>query len=624
MAPEQGANFDSKEPGVTKYVLCGVIGLAVGLGFIAPLSAQEDKSPKSATVAAGIPPALPRTPDAYPPNPFGFFRGHGPPERLENPRAVGLYFDTVLMLVVGLMFLLWVRTSYWVSRDSAVLKLSSPLWNLGMLLSGLAGFLSVLFVPRYYNLLPLLAFYGLPLYAYVRHRNSKVPAFSKVMTQRHFVVLLLRQLAWLGIRVQMPGFQATGLGGTNIRFLGKSDDRTLGVSETISRQAENSPNYLAAKDLILRAIARRSSDIHLEPKEGELAVRLRIDGLLFPDESYEVSQGRNIINIFKILCALDITERRRPQDGSFRAEALDREIDFRVATQSTQLGEKLSIRILDPDNSVRELDELGLRRGVYDQIREVIRRPHGMVLVAGPAGSGKSTTLHAALNDLDTASKNVITIEDPVEYRLESVTQIEIRTAEGQTFFETLRNVLRQDPDVVMIGEIRDGETAQAACQAALAGHVVLTTFHATDTIAALLRMLELGTDPALLTGSLELVIAQRLIRRLCTECKTEYKPRPEELARMGLPAEEVSVLYQDGKNLKCPQCRGLGYSGQAGVFEVLAMTDDIRQVILDNPTPTALRLAARNQGLLTLREEGLRLVARGITSLEELIRVVG
>lgn len=624
MAPKRGANFDSKERRVTKHVLCAAIGLGIGLGLYAPLSAQDGNGPRSTSVPTGIPPAPKRASDAYPPNPFGFFRGHGPPERLENPRAIGLYFDTFILAVVGVVFLLWVRTSYWVSRDSAILRLKSQYWNLGMLASGSAGFLLVFFLPRYYNLLPLLALYGLPLYAYVRQRNARVPAFSKVMTQRHLVVLLLRQLATIGIRVQMPGFQAAGLAGTNIRFLGKSDDSTLGVSETISRQAENSPNYLAAKDLVLRAIARRASDIHLEPKEGELAIRLRIDGLMFPDESYDVAQGRNIINIFKILCALDITERRRSQDGSFRAEALGREIDFRVATQSTQLGEKLSIRVLDPENSVRELDELGLRKAVYDQIREVIRKPHGLVLVVGPAGSGKSTTLHAALNDLDTQSKNVITIEDPVEYREPSMTQIEIRTSEGQTFFETLRNVLRQDPDLVMIGEIRDGETAQSACQAALAGHVVLTTLHANDTIAAVLRMLELGTEPSLLAGSLELVLSQRLVRRLCGECKKEYQPTKDDLAKMGLSPEDVSALCREGKNPKCPKCRGLGYYGQVGVFEMLAMSDELRAVILDNPTPTSLRLAARNQGLLTLREEGLRLVARGVTSVEELTRVVG
>jgi type II secretory ATPase GspE/PulE/Tfp pilus assembly ATPase PilB-like protein len=601
-----------------------VIGFWLALEAPAPLCAQAENAQASASAPTAISPAAPRASEAYPPNPFGFFRGHGPPDLLENPRAIGLYFDSFLMLAVVIVFLLWVRTSYWVSRDSASLRLSSTTWNLAMLIAGSAGFLLVFFLPRYYNLLPLFALYGLPLYAYVRHRNSRVPEFSKVMTPRHFVAVVLRQLAKVGIRVQMPGFQAAGLAGTSIRFLGKSDDRTLGVSETISRQAENSPNYLAAKDLILRALTGRASDIHLEPKEGELAVRLRIDGLMVPDESYEVARGRNIINIFKILCALDITERRRAQDGSFRAEALGREIDFRVATQSTQLGEKLSIRVLDPENSVSELDELGLRKGVYDQLRETIRKPHGLMLAVGPAGSGKSTTLHAALNDLDTKGKNVITIEDPVEYRLDSVTQIEIKTSEGQTFFETLRNVLRQDPDVVMIGEIRDGETASAACQAALAGHMVLSTLHASDTIAALLMMLELGTEPSLLTGSLEMILAERLVRRLCTECKQEYKPTKDDLAKLGLPPDDLRTLYREGKDPKCPQCRGRGYVGQVGVFEMLLVTDELRKVILDNPTPTSLRLAARNQGLLTLREEGLRLVARGITSIEELTRVVG
>ena len=571
-----------------------------------------------------IPPAPPRSPAAYPPNPFGFYRGHGPPELLQNPRAVGLYFDAFLMLVVASAFLLWVRTSYWVSRDSSVLRLPSRFWNLAMLVSGTFGLSAVLLLPRYYGLLPMLAFYALPLYAYIRLRNARVPAFSRVLTSRHLTAFLLRQLTWLGIRIQMPGIEVAAIGGTNVRFLGKSDERIAGVSESISRQVENSPNYLAAKDLIYRAISRRSTDIHLEPKDGQLAVRFRIDGILCSDEAFEMAQGRNLINIFKILCALDITERRRAQDGSFRAEVDGREIDFRVATQSTQLGEKLSIRVLDPENSVRELEELGLRKGVYDQIREVIRKPHGLILSVGPAGSGKSTTLHAALLDMDTEQRNVITIEDPVEYRVDSITQIEIKTSQGQTFAETLRNVLRQDPDVLLIGEIRDSETAQTACQAVMAGHIVLSTLHAGDSIAALLRMLELGVEPPVLASSLELVLAQRLVRRLCPECKEEFQPAAEDLAQLGLPEEEVKVLCRQGIRPKCPTCRGLGYFGQVGVFEVLSMTDELRTILLENPTHTALRLAARNQGLLMLREEGLRLVARGITSLEELNRVVG
>lgn len=602
-------------------IILSALRLILLVGLIAPVNATADENTPSAP-ASRIEPAPARTPDAYPENPFGFFRGHGPPQLLERPRAVGLYFDPFLMTVVGVIFLLWVRTSYWISRDSAILKLSSPLWNLGLLVSGVIGFLSVLLLPRYLSLLPLLAFYGLPLYAYVRLRNSRVPEFSKVLTRRHLMFLVLRQLTWLGIRVQAPGFQSVSE--SRIRFLGKSDDHTAGVSETISRQAENSPNYVAAKDLILRAIRRRSTDIHLEPKEGELAVRFRIDGMMVPAESFEISQGRNLINIFKILCALDITERRRAQDGSFRAELEDREVDFRVATQGTQLGEKMTIRVLDPEHSVRDLDELGFRQGLFDQFCGVLRKPHGLVLVAGPPNSGKSTTLHAGLNELDTEQRNVITIEDPVEYRTESVTQIEIRTSAGQTFVETLRNVLRQDPDVVMIGEIRDGETAEAACQAAHTGHLVFSTVHANDSIAAVLRMLELGTDPPLLAETLSLVLAQRLVRRLCPECKEEYTPKAEELEIAGLPAEGVSKLFRPGTNPKCRICQGAGYYGQVGVFEVLPLNEEIRAHIEQKPTPTSLRVLARNHGLLTLHEEGLRLVARGVTSLEELTRVVG
>ncbi len=218
----------------------------------------------------------------------------------------------------------------------------------------------------------------------------------------------------------------------------------------------------------------------------------------------------------------------------------------------------------------------------------------------------------------------MITIEDPVEYHARNITQIEISTAKGQTFGETLRNVLRQDPDVVMIGEIRDEETAQAVCRAAHTGHLVFSTVHASDSIAAVLRLLELGTEPALLAETLSLVVAQRLVRRLCFECKEEYEPAADELIQAGLPEEGIEALYREGANPKCKVCRGVGYHGQVGVFEVLPLTEEVRGHLLQKPTPTSLRLEARNYGLLTLREEGLRLVARGVTSLAELNRVVG
>ncbi len=600
---------------MARRLAIGVLGVWLGFGMFCPTVFAQEPAP--------IPQAPPRAEGAYPPNPFGFFRGHGPPELLQAPRAIGLYFDSWILILLGVFFLLWVRTSYWVSRDSSALKLSSSIWNLVFLLCGFAGFVAVLLLPRFYGLLPMLALYGLPMYAYVRLRNSRVPSFSKVMTPRHLVVLLLRQLSWFGVRLHMPGFEETALG-VRIRFLGKSDDRTAGVGEAISRQVENSPNYVAAKDLILRALHRRSSDIHLEPKEGQLAVRFRVDGLMTSDESFDMAQGRNIINIFKILCALDITERRRPQDGSFRAEVEDREIDFRVATQGTQLGEKLTLRILDPENAVRDLEELGFRKSLYEEIRQVIAKPHGLILVAGPAGAGKSTTLHAAINDLDLEQRNVITIEDPVEYQTEGITQIGIRTSEGQTFGETLRNVLRQDPDVVMIGEIRDGETANVVCEAAHTGHLVFSTVHAVDSIAAVLRLLELGAEPSMFSDALSLMLAQRLVRRLCSECKEEYEPTQKELLNAGLPSEDISVLYCEGTNADCRLCKGTGYYGQVGVFESLPLTEEIRNHLTQNPSPTSLRLAARNNGFLTLKEEGLRLVARGVTSLEELTRAVG
>src|SRR5262249_30273750 len=257
--------------------------------------------------------------------------------------------------------------------------------------------------------------------------------------------------------------------GPPIRFLGKSGKDQ---DEARNRQVENSRGYLAAKELIYDAILRRSTDVHLEPGPDEVTARYRIDGVMYPTEPFDRSVGDAIINIFKVLSAMDITEKRKAQDGSFRAAMESREIDFRVATQGTREGEKMSLRILDQSNSVSTLAGLGMRKQLQDQISEVVHQPHGMFLSCGPTGAGKSTTLYAALHELDALQQNIITVEDPIEYRMEGITQIEINTKAGQTFGSSLRSILRQDPDVVLIGEIRDEETARVGCQASNTGHM--------------------------------------------------------------------------------------------------------------------------------------------------------
>ncbi len=354
-------------------------------------------------------------------------------------------------------------------------------------------------------------------------------------------------------------------------------------------------------------------------------MRLRIDGVMYPAEPFDKAVGDAVVNIFKVLCAMDITERRRAQDGSFGALLEGREIDFRVASQGTRHGEKVSMRILDQSNSVSHLNDLGMRKQMQDKLNSVINQPHGLLLVCGPTGAGKSTTLYAGINSIDAHERNIITIEDPIEYKMESVTQIEINQKAGQTFAQSLRSILRQDPDVVMIGEIRDEETAKIACQAANTGHMVFSTIHANDTIAALYRLLDLGVEPFMISTSISAILAQRLARKLCAHCREAYRPKPELVKAVGLPPEKVKEFYRPPTKTEavCTHCNGLGFLGRVGVFELLAINERMREMIREKAAATALRNEARKDGMLYMQEEGLRLVVRGVTSVDEIRRVV-
>eukprot|EP00913_Durusdinium_trenchii_P008959 g8425.t1 len=464
--------------------------------------------------------------------------------------------------------------------------------------------------------------YGLPLGLYIHERNGRVPDSARVMTPDHIRKVTARLLARVGINIG-SGDAGPATIGPPIHFIGKSitgrddDNRT--------RQVENSKGFLAAKELVYDAIMRRATDIHLEPKDDELSVRLRIDGVMYPTEPFDRTIGDSVCNIFKVLCAMDITQRRKAQDGSFRAKLEDREIDFRTATQGTRHGEKLSVRILDQSNSVGTLAELGFRKQLLEKLQECISLPHGLLLSCGPTGAGKSTTLYAALKGIDSYQRNIITVEDPIEYKIENVNQIEINPKAGQTFSTSLRNILRQDPDVLMIGEIRDKETADLACQAANTGHMVFSTIHANDTITALFRLLELGVEPFMAANSVTAILGQRLLRRLCRDCREAYRPSNKMLEEAGLPPDKVDKLYRPPSNPQsiCSTCGGLGYRGRTGVFEFLDITERLRELIRDKANMTEIRTEARNHGMLYMQEEGLRLVALGTTSMDELVRVV-
>jgi type II secretory ATPase GspE/PulE/Tfp pilus assembly ATPase PilB-like protein len=590
--------------------------LLIGWLFALPSAAfaQPATPPVEAPAAA---PTI-RHSGQLPRSPFPFYRGNDP----DRGRSYGGYISLLKILPILGIFFLWIYSTSWADDDSRSLKLNRENWNALLLFSGVASFVAVLQIPMFpIGFFVLLLGYGIPLGSYIFERNRRVPESGKVMTPAHIRKVTLRLLARFGIVVSTSKEARDTALGPPIRFIGKSISGR-GEDESRSRQAEKSKGYLAAKELVYDAIMRRATDIHLEPKPDETAVRYRIDGVMYPAEPFDRGMGDSINNIFKVLSAMDITEKRRSQDGSFRAQLENRIIDFRVASQGTRDGEKMSLRILDQSNSVSRMADLGMRKQMQDQIREVINLPNGLMLTCGPTGAGKSTTLYAALNELDAMQQNIITVEDPVEYKMPNVTQIEINTKAGQTFGGALRSILRQDPDVVMIGEIRDDETAKIACQAANTGHMVFSTVHANDTISALYRLVDLGVEPFLLSSSLSAILGQRLVRKLCPDCREAYKPKAELLKQAGLPADKIEAFYRPPTTPReepCLTCGGLGYRGRIGVFELFVISDRIRDMIREGAPVTNIRAEARKNGMLYMKEEGLRLVVKGVTSLQEL-----
>ncbi len=558
--------------------------------------------------------------DRFPPSPVPFYRGN--PENQST--GVGEYFSRVaLILLVGLL-VAWMWICRFVDEDSRGLKVRPEFWNSILVVTGVLGFIIALASPLFVvGMASILLTCGVPFGFYVQERNRRVPESGKILTPQHIRGVAIRLLARAGIRFGAGGGDDSSAG-PPIEFIGKSDASGK-ADRNRTKQVENSKGYMAAKELVYDAILRRSTDIHLEPKEDEMSVRLRIDGVMYPTEPFDRVVGDAVMNIFKVLGGMDITEKRRGQDGSFGARLEQRNIDFRAATQGTRHGEKLSLRILDQSNSVNTLAGLGMRKKMQESMRQIVHQPHGLLLSCGPTGAGKSTTLYASLKDVDAYQLNVITVEDPIEYKMANVNQIEINTKAGQTFATSLRSILRQDPDVLMIGEIRDGETATIACQAANTGHMVFSTVHANDSITAVYRMLELGVEPFMVANSLSAVLGQRLVRRLCKECREAYKPDKAVLERLEIPSDRIDQFFRPPSQAgeMCPECNGLGYVGRTGVFELLVINDELRDLVRDKAAASKVKLAAKRNGMLTMKQEGIRLLAQGITSVEELERTV-
>jgi type IV pilus assembly protein PilB len=375
--------------------------------------------------------------------------------------------------------------------------------------------------------------------------------------------------------------------------------------------------------LVTQAITDRASDIHIEPAEHDLRVRYRIDGVLHEMQRSPKQIQGGVISRVKILSDIDIAEKRKPQDGRMSVVHNGRKIDLRVATLPTVWGEKVVMRILDNSTASLDLRDLSFLDDNYETYHEAFSKPYGMILVTGPTGSGKSTTLYATLNAVSRPEINVITVEDPVEYRLDGINQVQVNPKAGLTFAGALRSILRSDPDVVLLGEIRDHETAQIAIEAALTGHLVLSTLHTNDAPSAITRLVEMGIEPFLVGSALDAVVAQRLARKLCDKCKEAYEPTEVELvgARFPwMPGEPMPILY---RRVGCPTCSKTGYRGRIALHEVMRVTEEVERLAVSHASAAEIAATARSQGMVPLRDDGWMKVVLGQTSIEEILRVV-
>lgn len=373
--------------------------------------------------------------------------------------------------------------------------------------------------------------------------------------------------------------------------------------------------------LLLTAFRARATDLHFEPRAEKAVVRLRVDGVMLTAVELSLTILRRVLGMVKVLCQIDTTQKAQVQDGHFSVQVKGRRVDYRVSLTPVVHGQKLVVRVLDSSNAPSRMHELGLVPWMYEKLRVIATRDAGMLLVCGPTGSGKTTTLYSCLREIDVEIRNAITIEDPVEYYLEGCTQIPIDHKQGHTFATILRSVLRQDPDVIFLGEIRDIETANVAMQAAMTGHLVYSTVHSKDSIGAIFRLLDLGVESYLVANAISMIVAQRLVRQLCDACKKSIKPTPTQMLKMGRQLEGVpSICVAQG----CAMCLGTGYHGRRAIFELLEFNDGLRDVVLRKPTIAAIREVLNTGLFMTLQQFGFGMTAQGVTTFDEVERVAG
>ena len=403
-----------------------------------------------------------------------------------------------------------------------------------------------------------------------------------------------------------------------------ADEASIDINDLLEAGADDeAPVIRFVNSLFVQAVRERASDIHIEAGERELRVRFRVDGVLKEITSPPKRFHSSIITRIKIMAGLNIAEKRLPQDGRIRIKMAGKDIDIRVATAPAVHGERITMRLLDKSAVLLNIRDIGFAEDDLGNLVRLIHRPHGIILVTGPTGSGKTTTLYSSLSEINSPDKNILTIEDPVEYQLEGISQMQVNSKISLNFATGLRSYLRHDPDVIMVGEIRDKETAEMAIQASLTGHLVFSTLHTNDASGAFARLTDMGVEPFLVASTVILSLAQRLVRRLCGECKQAYVPKPDELAEIGLSMADLERfggrIY---RAVGCDECLQVGYRGRTGIYELLEMEDDITHLVIGRADSGTVKKAALNHGMRTLRDDGALKVLKGVTTVEEVIRV--
>ncbi len=391
----------------------------------------------------------------------------------------------------------------------------------------------------------------------------------------------------------------------------------------VEAAVEEAPIVKLVQAIMTQAVADRASDVHIEPGERDVRVRFRVDGVLHEVMHSPKSIQGGLISRLKVMADLNIAEKRVPQDGRISMRVNTKQLDLRLATLPTVYGEKIVIRILDKSSALMQLSDLGFLEQSFERYEKAFRKPYGAILVTGPTGSGKSTSLYATLNIVNSPEKHIVTVEDPVEYRLAGVNQIQVNPKAGLTFASALRSILRADPDIILIGEIRDRETAMIAVESALTGHLVLSSLHTNDAPSAITRLIEMEVETFLVASAIDCVVAQRLARKLCERCAEPYEPEPAELLEVGYTESQLSEPGKFLRAVGCPACAATGYRGRIGLYEVMLMSEDIERLTVERASSDTIRAVAIEQGMLTLRDDGLVKARAGQTSIEEIARVV-